>query len=102
VTYTNVSQWPHGFVANVTVTNIGSTPVAGWNLGFSFGGDQRITSASGATFSQSGQAATLRNTNHDAVIRPSASVTVRLSGTWHGSNAAPTNFRLNGAPCATG
>jgi endoglucanase/cellulose 1,4-beta-cellobiosidase len=102
VTYTNVSQWPYGFVASVTVTNVGSTPVAGWNLGFSFGGDQRMTATSGATFSQSGHAATLRNTRHDAVIQPGASVTVWLSGTWHGSNAAPTGFRLNGAPCTTG
>jgi hypothetical protein len=102
VTYTNVSQWPHGFIANVTITNNGATPVAGWRLGFTFGGDQRITSASNATFSQSGAAATLRNTNHDAVIPPAGSVTVRINGNWHSSNAAPASFRLNGAPCANG
>ncbi|GIH18568.1 hypothetical protein Raf01_67400 [Rugosimonospora africana] len=102
VTYTNVSQWPGGFVARLKAVNSGSAPIRGWKLGFTFGGDQRITAAWDATFNQSGAAATLRNTHGNAVIPAHGSVSMEIRGTWHGSDAAPTAFLLNDVPCAAG
>jgi hypothetical protein len=100
VTYTNVSQWPHGFIANIAITNTGTEQVNGWELDFTFGGDQRIISASGATFRQSGADVTMHNTSHDARIRPGGSVPVRITGSWHDSNSAPGYIVLNGDLCA--
>ncbi|GAA5194321.1 hypothetical protein GCM10023322_58410 [Rugosimonospora acidiphila] len=102
VTYTTVSQWPGGFAATVRIANSASKRVNGWRLAFAFGGDQRITSASNAGFSQSGANATLRNGARDAVIPPHGSVIVSIRGTWRASDAPPSTFRLNGNPCAGG
>src|SRR4030095_9797969 len=45
VTYAVSSQWPGGFGANVTVTNLGD-PVSSWRLTWTFTAGQSITQAS--------------------------------------------------------
>jgi hypothetical protein len=102
VTYTNVSQWPGGFVARVKAVNSTSISINGWRLAFTFGGDQRITSAWDATFGQSGAAVTLRNTRGNAVIAAHGSVSMEIRGTWHSSDAPPSAFALNGVQCGSG
>jgi len=47
-----VNAWAGGFTATVTVT-AGSTPLNGWTVGWTYPGDQRITSAWNATVNQS-------------------------------------------------
>ena len=44
VTY-QPNTWAGGFTGGVTVTNTGATPWSGWTATFTFGGDQKITSA---------------------------------------------------------
>jgi cellulose 1,4-beta-cellobiosidase len=102
VTYRNTSRWAGGFVADLAVTNTGQTPIAGWKLTFGFGGDQRISSAWNATFSQAGADVTLGNRDWNRDIAPGAGATAGLQGSWTTSNAAPNNFALNGVPCTTG
>ena len=102
VTYTTTTQWARGFVAGVTVANTGPTPVAGWTLAFSFGDDQRITSAWNATASQSGAAVTMKNADWNAVIPAGSSTSVGMQGTWTAGNTPPTAFSLNGVPCRVG
>jgi endoglucanase/cellulose 1,4-beta-cellobiosidase len=102
VTYSVTSQWRAGFVASVTIANPGSTPIAGWALGFTFGGDQRITQAWNATYSQSGAAVTVRNADWNRTIPAGGSASVGLMGTWSAGNAAPAAFTVNGVPCAAG
>lgn len=102
VSYSTQSQWAGGFVATVTVANIGSVPVSGWRLAFTFGGDQRITSSWNAAFTQSGAAVTMRNADWNAVIAAHGSVSMGMQGTWTASDAPPPAFLLNDAPCAAG
>ncbi len=42
--YSTVSAWPGGFQGQVVVRNTGSDPLNGWSAGWTFPGDQRITS----------------------------------------------------------
>jgi O-glycosyl hydrolase len=100
VVYTNNSQWPGGFTAQVVITNTGTSAISSWNLGFTFPGDQKVTSDFNGTFSQSGEAVTLTNASYNGAIAVNGSVTVGFQGTWTNSNAAPTAFALNGAACA--
>jgi hypothetical protein len=44
VTYSVSSQWPGGFGANVSLTNLGD-PVTSWTLTWSFGAGQQVTQA---------------------------------------------------------
>jgi acetylxylan esterase len=99
VVYTTNSQWPGGFTAQVVITNTGSSAISGWNLVFTFPGDQKLTSNFNGTFSQSGETATLTNASYNGSIPVNGSVTVGFQGTWTNSDAAPTAFTLNGAAC---
>ncbi|SCG56839.1 fibronectin type III domain-containing protein [Micromonospora rifamycinica] len=99
VTYQKQAEWPGGFVTNVTIGNTATTTVDGWTLAFTFPGDQRITTLWSATYTQSGSAVTIRNAGWNGTIAAGASVSFGFQGTWSGSNASPTAFSLNGAPC---
>jgi len=97
----SASQWTGGFVANLTITNTGTSPINGWNLTFAFPGDQKITNAWNGTASQTGQNVTVTNASWNAMIAPGASVTPGFQGTWSASDATPTTFSLNGSTCTT-
>src|SRR5215472_16475294 len=99
VTYTKSSEWAGGFVANVTIANTGTAAVSGWQLAFTFPGDQKITNAWNATVSQSGSSVTAANASYDAAISPGGSVSFGFQGTWASNDTAPASFRLNGAAC---
>jgi cellulase/cellobiase CelA1 len=100
VTYTKSSEWTGGFVANITIGNTGSAPVNGWQLAFTFRGDQRITSEWNATVSQNGSSVTAANASYDGTISPGGSVSVGFQGTWTSNDTAPTSFSLNGTACS--
>ena len=100
VGYTTASQWAGGFVANVTITNTGSTPVSGWTLKFTFPGDQKITSAWNGSATQSGQSVTITNASYNGSIAAGGNTSVGFQGTWAASDAAPASFTLNGTTCS--
>jgi len=99
VVYTRASEWPGGFVADLTVTNNGTTPISGWSVGFTFPGDQTIASAWNTAFTQSGRRVTATNLPYNRVLNPGASTSFGLQGTWHTSDAPPTSFTVNGRTC---
>lgn len=100
ITYTTASQWPNGFVANVTITNTGTSTINGWALTFTFPGDQRITSAWKGTVTQSGQTVTATNTSYNAAITPGASTSLGFQGTWTSSNSPPPHSPSTEPPAA--
>ena len=101
VTYSNQSEWAGGFTANVSITNKGSSTINTWTVTYRYGGDQKVTSAWGATASQSGATVTLTNLSYDGSIAPGATLTgVGMQGTWSASDAAPSGFTLNGVACS--
>ncbi|MEU1590638.1 cellulose binding domain-containing protein [Micromonospora sp. NPDC005710] len=102
VTYRNQSEWQGGFVATATVLNAGAAPVDGWVVTFSFPGDQQVTSGWNATIGQTGSTVTARNVDWNRVLAPNGSATFGVQGRWGVSDAPPTGFALNGAPCTVG
>ncbi|MEU5675504.1 cellulose binding domain-containing protein, partial [Micromonospora sp. NPDC047753] len=102
VTYRNQSEWPGGFVATATVHNAGTAPIDGWIVTFSFPGDQQVTSGWNATIGQTGAVVTARNVDWNRVLAPNGSATFGVQGRWGVSDAPPTGFSLNGAPCTVG
>ncbi|MGW1452463.1 cellulose-binding domain-containing protein [Micromonospora sp. NPDC002411] len=101
-TYRNQSEWQGGFVATVTVQNIGTAPVDGWIVTFTFPGDQQVTSHWNATVGQTGATVTARDVGWNRVLAPDGSATFGVQGRWSANDAPPTAFSLNGAPCAVG
>ncbi|MET8367430.1 cellulose binding domain-containing protein [Micromonospora sp. NPDC005194] len=102
VTYRNQSEWHGGFVATVTVQNAGAAPVDGWIVTFSFPGDQQVISGWNATVGQTGATVTARNVDWNRVLAPNGSASFGVQGRWSTSDAPPTSFSLNGAPCTVG
>ncbi len=102
VSYTVSSQWPGGFGANVTVTNLGD-PANGWRLGWSFAAGQAVTQLWNGSYTQSGAQVTVTNAAYNASIPTNGSVTFGFNGSWNNvSNPVPSSFVLNGVTCTGG
>jgi hypothetical protein len=101
VTY-QATSWQNGFTADVTVGNTSSSAVNGWTLTWSFAGNQQITSGWNAAITQNGSAVTARNAGHNGTISSNGTTSFGFQGTYSGSNAAPSNFALNGTACTNG
>jgi hypothetical protein len=99
VSYTSTS-WPGAFRAKVTITNRGRTSIHGWTLTFRFPGDETISGAWNATFTQRGAEVSVRNLNWDAIIPRGASQSLGFMGAWQSNDTAPASFRVNGMPCS--
>jgi endo-1,4-beta-xylanase len=99
VTY-SPSNWPGAFTVKVTIDNRGATSINGWKLTFAFPGDQAISSAWNAGFTQTGARVSATNTDYDATIAPRARQSLGFLGTWTSNDTAPTSFRVNGAACS--
>ena len=99
-----MNVWPGGFVANLTISDTGTTAINGWTLVFTLPAGQTITGTGwgASSIRQDGQVVTIINTPWDAIINPGANVSVGFQGTWTTNSGAPTDFTLNGAPCAAG
>ncbi|WP_243437378.1 cellulose binding domain-containing protein [Streptomyces sp. FH025] len=80
--------------------NTGTSAVSGWTLGWSFAGDQRISTAWNAAVTQSGSAVTARDAGWNGALAPGATASFGFQATYSGTNEAPTRFTLNGGVCA--
>src|ERR1017187_10533857 len=101
VSYSTQSQWAGGFVASVTISNPGTSPINGWMLGFTFPGDQKITNSWNGVAAQSGKGVTITSENYNSTIAAGASTSIGFQGTWTTSDAVPTSFTVNGTACTT-
>jgi hypothetical protein len=91
-TYSLVSSWAGGFQGQVVVKNTGSGTLNGWQLGWTYPGDQRISSLWNGVLSQSGAAVTVGNASYNASIAPGGTVTVGFTATDSGANTAPASI----------
>jgi endo-1,4-beta-xylanase len=99
VTYTISSQWPSGFGANVSITNLGD-PISSWTLTWDFTAGQQITSGWNATFSQSGTKVTASSVSYNGSLGTGGSTSIGFNGSWNNvSNPVPTDFAVNGVAC---
>jgi len=102
VTYKLESQWPGGFVATITIGNVGTSALNGWTLAFTFPGDQQIKFFWNASVSQTGAAVTARNLGWNSNLPAGGNVSFGFQGTWTAVLASPTAFSVNGAACLVG
>jgi hypothetical protein len=99
VSYVIQNQWPGGFTANVTVTNLGGA-LSGWTLGFDFPANgQAITQGWSATWSQSGAHVSAAGLSWNANLGTGVATTIGFNGAWTAANPVPTGFMLNGVAC---
>ncbi|WP_344400258.1 cellulose-binding domain-containing protein, partial [Catellatospora chokoriensis] len=98
VNYAVSSQWPGGFGANVSITNLGD-PLSGWTLTWSFNAGQTVTQAWNTSLTQNGAAVSASNVSYNGSVATNATVSFGFNGSWTSSNPVPTNFAVNGVAC---
>jgi len=95
----SVNDWGSGFTGTVTITNTGTATVNGWNLAFTFPGNQRISQGWSATVVQTGAAVTATSLAYNGTLAAGASTSFGFNGSYTGSNPKPLAFTLNGVAC---
>jgi hypothetical protein len=98
VDYT-ANQWSGGFTADVKLTN-NAAAVTSWTLGWTFPGDQKVSSAWNATVTQAGAAVTASSLAWNGTLGTGASTSFGFQGTFASSNVKPADFTLNGVSCS--
>ncbi|MEU6414432.1 arabinofuranosidase catalytic domain-containing protein [Microbispora sp. NPDC046933] len=101
VDYSVTNQWPGGFGANVSITNLGD-PINGWRLSWSFPAGQTVTQLWNGSMTQSGAQVTVADAGYNGTLATGASTSFGFNGTWNGTNPAPASFTLNGTACVGG
>ncbi|MDW8069429.1 MAG: glycoside hydrolase family 48 protein, partial [Anaerolineae bacterium] len=100
VQYTVLNDWGSGATVDVTIYNLSSSAINGWELAWTFPGNQQITNLWNGSYTQTGANVRVWNASWNASIPPNGgSVAFGFNLTYSGSNPAPTTFTLNGTPC---
>lgn len=102
VSYVVTSQWGNGFNADVTITNRTGVTLNGWQLTWTFAGNQQFVNVWNGVGSQTGQAARVSNAGWNGAVAHNGTVAFGLQASFSGSNAIPTAFALNSIACNGG
>src|SRR3954470_7280837 len=55
----SVNDWGSGFTANLTLKNLGTAPLSGWQISYTYVGNQQLQQGWNGTWSQSGRTVTV-------------------------------------------
>jgi xyloglucan-specific exo-beta-1,4-glucanase len=94
-----VNPWNTGFTADLTVRNTGTTPITGWTVRWTFGGNQVVTNFWNSTVTQTGTAVAATNADHNRTIAAGGTASFGLQANYTGSSPLPGPFTLNGTTC---
>jgi endoglucanase len=97
-TYAVTNDWGSGFTASVTITNLGSAWTS-WTLGYSYTGNQALSSGWNGTWTQSGRNVTVSSLSWNAAVASGGTVSPAANFSYSGANTAPTAFTVNGVVC---
>ncbi|WP_194896775.1 cellulose binding domain-containing protein [Catenulispora pinisilvae] len=104
VDYQVTSGWGNGYVAALTVTDTGPSPIDGWSLAFTFpGSGETLSSGWNANWSGSGQnvEATSLSWNANLAANGGNSASIGFVGNNDGAYPSPAAISLNGTVCTT-
>src|SRR5262245_9041204 len=79
VAYSIGSQWPGGFSANVSLTNVGD-PLTSWTVAWSFAAGQTVSQGWNAGFTQSGSTVQAANTSWNGNLATNATTSFGFNG----------------------
>ncbi len=103
VDYVIANQWADGFQADITLTNNSSSDINGYDLTWTFDGDEAFGSGWNANFTSSASAVTASNSagHWNGVIRANGANTVSFgfNGTHGGDLRIPDDCAVNGVAC---
>ncbi|OLE24814.1 MAG: alpha-L-arabinofuranosidase [Catenulispora sp. 13_1_20CM_3_70_7] len=104
VTYQVTTSWGSGYVASLTVTDTGPSPINGWTLSFTFPADtESLANGWNANWSASGQDVIATSLDWDANLAANGgnSASIGFVGNNTAAYPSPAAIRLNGTVCTT-
>jgi cellulase/cellobiase CelA1 len=104
VDYQVTNGWGSGYVASLTVTNTGPSPINGWTLTFAFPATtESLSSGWNANWSASGQNVHATSLSWDANLAANGgnSVSIGFVGNNSGAYPSPAAISLDGTVCTT-
>jgi endoglucanase len=99
VAYFMRDQWQTGFVTDVTIENRTGAALNGWQLAWSFSGNQQITNLWNGALNQTSQSVRVNNAGSNGSLPNGSEASFGFQASYSGANTAPINFALNGVPC---
>ncbi|MPZ25126.1 MAG: cellulase family glycosylhydrolase [Micromonosporaceae bacterium] len=90
VSYAVTNSWPGNFQADVTVTNPGPGSLSGWEVSWTYAGNQALFHWWGAQVEQSGPQVSAGNVDYNGTVGAGQSVTFGTQGTVTGANPVPS------------
>ncbi|MBB4913222.1 cellulose binding domain-containing protein [Streptosporangium saharense] len=94
------ATWSSLLNAEITVRNIGTTPIDGWTLTVDYPASSvQLTSGWSADWTQTGTRLTGKNRQWNKVIPVGSTTQIGFTASYTGSQPAPVNFALNGRLC---
>jgi chitin-binding protein len=88
-TWNTLSAWSGGFFGEVTVLNTSASTSTAWQVGWTWSGSGRISSAYNVTLGGSSASPTLSSLSWNGALQPGRSTTVQLLGTVTGTLTPP-------------
>jgi hypothetical protein len=88
-TYQITNSWAGGFQGGVTVTNTGTTSLAGWTVAWTFPNGQAITQVWNGVYTQAGSNVTVTNVSWNGALAPGQAATFGLLADWNTTNDPP-------------
>jgi glucose/arabinose dehydrogenase len=90
--YSQSSQWPGGFNANVVVTNTGTTTTNSWSVTLNFPNGQTLSAQNiwNATLGTTQNPYVANSVSYNRQIAPGATTSFGFNGMWSGTNNPPT------------
>ncbi|MGD8400914.1 MAG: glycoside hydrolase family 9 protein [Bacillota bacterium] len=95
------NDWGSGATVSITIKNNGATVIDGWELAFSFAGNQEIINMWNGTFTQNGADIVVTDLSYNSAIPAGGTVSFGFNLSYSGTNATPANFTVNGSSAAT-
>ncbi|SDJ44751.1 PQQ-dependent sugar dehydrogenase [Nonomuraea jiangxiensis] len=92
--------WGGGMTVDLTITNLGTTPINGWTLRFPLARGQKVIGDWNTDLTQSGDIVNAVNAAHNGSIAPGRSVTLGYVADHTGDSSPPSRFSLNQDTCA--
>ncbi|MFZ6031446.1 MAG: glycoside hydrolase family 11 protein [Chloroflexota bacterium] len=94
------NDWGSGATVNVTISNNSVSAINGWTLGWTFPGNQQISSLWSGSYTQTGSSVSVSDAGWNGTIGANGgTASFGFNISYSGSNQAPTGFTLNGVPC---
>ncbi|WP_062132227.1 glycosyl hydrolase 53 family protein [Demequina aestuarii] len=99
IDYAVHGQWPGGFISQVWITNVSDESIDGWDLSWTFAGDERVANLWGGDVDQDGAGVAVSSLPWNSTIDPGERITFGFVGASSGGALPLDAFTMNGSAC---